>query len=311
VPSAVAAVGALLPLSERDGRWWLQGPASPLQALLGSGDRIGFAAGDLARCRASGRSIRIGRQRLSRCASEARAAQLAEWLRKLAGADASQRREQLRGAFSDALSLDACRAECARFDRATRMLAWLADADAAALLIALPLAIVALGSERSLLYAGPLLALLHVATLVAFGRAHLALLPQERADRINLLASALLYPPALLGGLRDLRLVSFERFHPAALACLWLPEAQRIRFLRSEILQREARAPDEPDGLDALELRALWELADAVGASRQTLLGPPARRDPWARAYCPACHAEYRESGGLCSDCRLPLAAHV
>jgi len=59
----------------------------------------------------------------------------------------------------------------------------------------------------------------------------------------------------------------------------------------------------------ALGAGALRSLALAFGEPPAALLAPPAREDPLAGAYCPACHCEYRRSAGTCSSCRVGLVA--
>lgn len=117
-----------------------------------------------------------------------------------------------------------------------------------------------------------------------------------------------LHPPALLRSFQKLESEVLGRFHPATIAAAVLDSEAGERFLRAEIVRAE-RAASRPAATEFpnLELQALERLVIETGRSVESLLLPPARQDPLADAYCPACHTEYRRATGVCTDCQLPL----
>jgi hypothetical protein len=315
-PSAPSLLALRLPVVEVEGRLHGRGAASWLRAAeLGP---LGDAANpqELAGASVRGTVVRVAGRPFARGASPAHAQALAALLRELGDPCPDAQRQRAAQALTRSLSLARYRAAAERARAATRALAWSSDTYAAALLVALPVATALVGAETALWWGAPALAGLHATALVCFARAHARLLPEARDARVEELFAAALYPPLLLRAHHALRAGALAGFHPAAVAAAVLPEPARGAFLRAELAHAAARAEAAAHGeggldLARLEQRALCELAREAGEDVDALLAAPARSDPRAEGYCPACRVEYRRGATRCSDCRLGLARYA
>jgi hypothetical protein len=310
-PGALCAQAQRLPLVARDGALYARGGTGWL-----SGDAEAELPLDLALLRGAEAHeswVRSGGRRLARGVDPADAQRIAALLHAVADPDPAERRRRAAEALRASLSLKD--AEAAR-DRAQEATAWLgviSDVYLVNLLGFAPAASYFIGDEFALRIFAPALVLLHAATLFCFARAHAALWPGRRAERWQALFGVAIYPPGLLRAPQQLCASALAGFHPAALALTLLPESDARDFLRAELLQAEARSTEAPApelgfSLDACERDALQALVAEIGSSRAALLAAPDRCDAHARAYCPACHCEYRRGDGDCSDCELELA---
>lgn len=318
-PAGRATRAAPLPLVEREGR--LYAPAAPTWLQSGGASAHGtpLELAALADARARGRAVRLPRRTLAVTECPERAEELAGFLRRLADASPAQRREQLAARLSASLSLAAYRDARRRSHRATRWLAWSSSVYWLALFAGLPCALRVASEELVLALGLPVLGGLHALTLLCLGLAlaRLRAAGSGAGALFEPLLSAALYPPLLLRASHDLRARALAGFHPAVVAAAELSREGGRAFLRGEILAlarrssragaADAEAAADALGLDELEGRGLWELARELGESPATLLAPPAREDPLARAYCPACRCEYRRASGPCSGCDADL----
>ncbi|MEM7412943.1 MAG: hypothetical protein AAF430_22115 [Myxococcota bacterium] len=187
--------------------------------------------------------------------------------------------------------------------RATRGLRWVLNVYALGLLVLLPIAVAAVGSERALSLAFPAVLFWHLVCLLALARSDRAVRPGALGERVQLLFEAFVYPPQLLRAYHRVEAEALGRVHPAVLAALLLAGDARQAALRSEILA--ARGADGV--LAPLELRALEQLTRELGEPIEGLLAGPTRQDPWAVGFCPSCHTEYRAPAETCADCSQPL----
>jgi hypothetical protein len=310
-PAARAVVGLRFPLESAGGVLRARGHASGWRRDREAGDPVPLE--QLAAAEARELLVFSGKRVLARGTDAAHAERIAALLRDLAGAEPAVRRKRADAALRESLSLSAAGQARDRFDDATGWLAAASDSYAVALLVLTPAAALFVGSELTLVIGAPALALLHVLTLVAFGRAHARLAPERRAERWQALLGVAFYPPGLLRGHALLRAGMLGRFQPAALALALLPRDAARDFLRAELVLAEARgsevAPELGFSLERCQHDALLALVEESGESLASLCAAPARSDPLALAFCPACHCEYRRGDGDCSDCEVALAA--
>jgi hypothetical protein len=312
LPSGRALRASCFPLIEREGRllspvavtWWSS------QKTTAREREISLA--DLATAQASAEIVRVAGRPLARLASRSEARALADSLRRLAVAPAEQRRQCVQGLLRERLDHRAYAVRAQSVRDSTRWLGRLADAYAGVAILFVPAGMLMFGAERTLFVAWPVLAVLHLAVLTSLARAYRLVLPDERGERREALFASALYPPLLMRAHHDLVTRSLGSFHPAAVAAIALPAHERDRILRRELL--DARAAAEPQASAALdlanlELAALRDLAESVGAPEASLLVMPERADPGSVAYCPRCHDEYRRTVGVCTGCGVVLAA--
>lgn len=235
------------------------------------------------------------------CASKAWARVWQRSARVLVEATAEGRVARWRAIVADSLDTAALEARLHDARRRTRWLGRTCDALALGAFVATPLIGAALGAEAALVRAGPILALLAVVALLLAGRAHRALLPEQRAARATLLLQAALYPPALLRLCAQIVDDATVGAHPLAwLAVLGQRDAARTAWAR-EIAVLERRARIEPDQTGWLAL-----CCETLRDARPRELDPeraPSPRDPDAESYCPVCLDEFRGGFGRCADC--------
>jgi hypothetical protein len=312
LPAAPALYAARFPLFESEEKLLARGATTWRSWHRSHGTGFVVELEALARAMPRANVVWVDDRPLAKCATPADAEATAQVLRGMA-APPAPRPGGLREALREQLSLATYEAAAERVENATRWLGRLTGVYFLFGWVLLPAACVWLGAERALYLSLAPLASLHVASLVAFVRAHRKLRPQERGALAEALLSAALYPPALLRARHELATRSLGSFHPAVVAAAVLPDRARRCFLRGELVRAqyaaaEAERAQQTVGLAELELGALRELLEEAGESEARLLEPPERSDPRARAYCPACLGEYRRASGACNDCRLPLA---
>lgn len=251
-------------------------------------------------------AIFVERRALARCADPTRAEELAAKLREIGGCEPDAAQERIENAVAQTLSPAALGAARARFDAEARVLAWTSDAYWLSLFAVMPAAAFSVGSQYALAVLGPAVAVLHVATLWSFARAHARLFPTRRAERVESAIGAAFYPPSVLRAYHHLRDSALGAFHPAAVAVDALPAERGRAYVRAALVR--ATAACGGSRASGAEERGLRRLVAEIGESPATLLAVPARRDPRALGYCPACLCEYRRDAGDCSDCGVPLA---
>ena len=316
LPSAASLLAARLPFLEQEGR--LYGRAGPTWlSSRGWGERGAPAEpAALAEAEAHGSVVRVAGRPFARALAREEAEPLASFLRDVAQADAPGAAALIAGALADSLSLARYRENVERLAEATRWLRWSSDLYWTGLYIGLPIAMLVWGGERALLLSLPLLGPLHLVTLVAYRWAYRRLHPEKRGELFESTLAVSFYPPLLLRAYHDLRTRALASFHPAVVAVAALPHDAGRTFLRTEILRLRVPGdaqvdPDTAPPLGELERRALWNLAADLGESPETLLAAPARHDPRAETYCPACHSEYALAAGTCTDCDTELTPYA
>jgi len=218
---------------------------------------------------------------------------------------ATDREPDLAG--DDASDLARYRAERARVTEATHIFAGLSAVYATVLLLALPVAMAAFGSSVALPLALPGWALLHVATLIAYGISHARLSPDRRGERITALWAAALYPPLLLRACYGLRSEQLGSYPAVVVAAARQHEPARRAFLRAEFVRMAGGGWESARPADRARLRAL---ARSVEERPELLFAIPACEDASASRYCPACHCDYREKATYCTDCRIELISY-
>ena len=235
------------------------------------------------------------------------ATELAAWLREFAGQD-SDRKRCVELALSESLRWDRLRDQLGRVKHESRWLRASSDLYAVALFAISPLLVAWYGSEAGLLRALLPLGALHLLTLFVFALAHRRLDPKRTGDLVEALISMGLYPPLLLRGYAALTTDTLTRYHPAAVAAVVLEGPALRAFLRGELVRAHAASHESAGSeIAALEAAAIASLVESQGDSPEALLAPPAPIDPLVESYCPACHEEYRRTGGVCTDCGVAL----
>ena len=155
---------------------------------------------------------------------------------------------------------------------------------------------------------------LTTATAVFFHRAHRALYPRAEDERFTHTLTIALAPMTTMRAHDALSRSCFERFHPLALAKVFLSKADFRDFARRVLL--DLRHPAEPvctsanPAAHATELHARKTLQRAVEDWLKTnavqpdeLCKPPVPADDSCRAFCPRCEAQFTTASGTCTDC--------
>ena len=310
LPTSRSQVAFRFPLAVRAGSLTSPGRATWLAPDRNDADAVDLTA--LCEASADGSLVRVEGRAFARGADARHAKRIEALLREIGDAAPRERRAVVERAFDESLSLPAFSSAHGHFDTATRLLAWTTHAYGLALFAFLPAVAFTFGTERSLVAVLPVLAVLHVATLWCYARADRALRPAKRSERLQAALGAAVYPPSLLRAHSHLRSSTLAAFHPGAVAVGLLPRPRARDFLRAEIAHATARlqepvCPELGFSLVEVEVRALWRLIEEFGEAT-TLLAAPARIDPLALSYCPACLCEYRRSEGHCNDCGIAVA---
>lgn len=146
--------------------------------------------------------------------------------------------------------------------------------------------------------------LLHFATATAAHRLARRLDDEGLPTPSAALVGIWMYPPATMRAVAGLSRELLTGFDDLALAAAFLEREDLRHLARRELAM--ARAATERDGNDE-RFRALRKLLRQAGSSPERVLQAPDRQDTTARAYCPACTAEYVKTDILCNDCEVPL----
>ncbi len=268
----------------------------------------------LGRARVRGRSVRIASRTLCRCADRAEAAAVCSRLHGLAKLDRSERIAHLERWFAHSLDAERFARDGQRAARPLRWLGGCCDAYFLALCL-LPLPVALLHEEPALWAALPVLAALHLATLVALYRAHGAVHPGSGAGRFETVFACALFPPSLLRTPQRLANDLASGFHPALVAGEMLDADELADLFRCELalLAREARgAEDELERCVARSRHAaLLGFAAARGLTREALRAPRSHSDAGAGSYCVICRADYRVGASRCAGCDVPTQPYV
>lgn len=265
---------------------------------------------------AAGTLVRWSGRPLARAASPAQARAWAELLARLRAAPEIER--ALADELARSVSPAGLREALTQARSATRWFALACDGYLAVFLVAPPLLFPLLHPEATWAVIAPLLLSAHVAALILLHASHRRLFPRAAGERFELLASAALYPPALLRAREALLRAQLAGFQPAAAAAALLPRDRCLGFLRRELAHLEYprgrraaadRAAREPWVAAARE--ALLRAGESAGLEASAILAPREASGPDAASYCPVCQDEFFAGHARCTACgveTLPCA---
>ena len=163
-----------------------------------------------------------------------------------------------------------------------------------------------------------LLALM-IATAVALARAHRAVYPAQKGDRVLSVALAATVPTISIRACDYLSRDLLAGFHPLAAAHALLPPEAFRSFSRRILLDaREPIRPEcpstEPGEVECESwyrgrLRGEMEsFLTAQGVAPGDLVAPPVPRDASSAGYCPRCEGQFTQPEGTCGNCGgIPL----
>jgi hypothetical protein len=178
-----------------------------------------------------------------------------------------------------------------------RELRWLCHLLWLYLFVAAPLLAGRLGLAASWLPLAGGLLLLDLAVAFEFWRAHRALYPERRGERIGRVLALVLSPPAAIRADEALGRYLLATT-PALTAAVLLGAGDGLTSWARRVCHDEGLlgrgAPIAPEVEHTLR---------TAGLSIAALGEPPAHRDPGAQAYCPRCHAQLTGGEPTCPDC--------
>lgn len=300
-PRSLVACGAL----DRFGR--RAAPAPPRRVSLS----------DAVEVRRRGPVVLVDGVPFVRAASASEAERLGALIRALARAPADARVPTARAELDAGLDASALAAALSRALRVTLAARALCDLYAGVVLLAVPA--VAMGSglgwDVTWEHVLPALGVLHPLTWLTCLVSETVLGPLP--DRFERMATAALYPPALLRVPAELVEGRLAGFHPLAAVHLLLAEPERTRAER-RLLGRAVHPRWMRRGLDAgdaaafrgVRLDRLLRFLERQGVHGASLLEPPPAPDPVAARFCPVCLDDFREGYGSCPDCSVATVAY-
>ncbi len=269
--------------------------------------------------RAESRRVLVGRTLLVAVGSEALARQIARLLVRLAALDPAQREREIDVSLSRALDEVAAHERVTAWRAQARKLRWPAIATFLLLFVALPV----VGATLGLAYAWPwllgALVLLQVWTGLSFARAHRALNPLERGERVSRTVSVSLSPVEALRTAEILGRDLLAGFHPFAAGAVLLGRTEfelfAERVLRDALHPIPPACPSDDPVAVAVEraarerlVRRLTEAARRLGLQEDLATCAPTG-DADELTYCPRCLRTYLLTTGACSECwDVPLA---
>jgi len=273
---------------------------------------------EAAGARAESRRVLVGRTLLVIVGSEALARQIARLLVRLAALKPDDREREIDAGSSRALDETAVRERVTAWRAQARKLRWPAIATFLLLFAALP----AVGATLGLALAWPwllgALLLLQTWTGIAFFRAHRALNPLERGERVSRTLSVSLSPVEALRTAEILGRDLLAGFHPFAAGAVLLKRPDFEPF--AEHVLRDAFHPippvcpiDDPVAVSVERasreglVRRLVEAARRLGLPEDLATRAPSG-DADELTYCPRCLRTYVLPSGTCGECwELPL----
>ncbi len=200
-----------------------------------------------------------------------------------------------------------------RLSRDTRLLGGCCDLYALLLFAGLPLLIALLTEERALLWALPLVIVVHLITLFAFYGAHRRLRPELSGERWEALVVAALYPPILLRSRQDLVREELAGFHPMAVRAALVEREVLVERMQQGLAALEHARSTQAETPAELERQraALWAVARECGLSAGELAAARIRDDESARSYCAICLSDYRSGFDLCGECGVRTTPYL
>ncbi len=121
----------------------------------------------------------------------------------------------------------------------------------------------------------------------------------------------LIYPPAAIHAASKITCETYRSFDYLALAASTLSREKLLSVFRAELygIAHAMKSCDAESWREHWELRRTTVLAllEKVKLSESEALGSPARKDPVASRFCPACEMEYLDRAGTCTECQFDL----
>jgi hypothetical protein len=276
---------------------------------------------EIARIDCAGKKICINGQLLLKVSSTVFAEHIATELRTLSKLTREKRGPAIERLLQESLDTRAVEKRWQEFEPQVASVRWVANLLFALLFIAAPGLIWNFGLSRCWpwLLAGVLACT--ITTALLFKRVHRRAFPLAEDERFTHFLIVLLSPASTLRAHDLLTRPLLEKYHPLAIAKLFLSPAALEEFSRS-ILQeicypaRPVCPNNEPIALSAEQhsRAALRKIVEAFlkrnGLEPATLLRPPSPADPTCCSYCPRCLMQFTVKDGECADCGgLPLLA--
>lgn len=182
------------------------------------------------------------------------------------------------------------------------------------LFVGVPLVVWWQGRDHTALWLGAGFLVLIGMTLSEYYRAHQALYPPDRGDRLSHLVFMILSPPMIMRAHDLLSQHLLGGYHPLAVAQVLCASSRfrafaawvlrDIRFPLGPLCPTEACGPCGAEQWFRARVRAAIEqFLLHTGLDPETLLMPPTPDDDSCRTYCPRCQCQYTVVDGACTDC--------
>lgn len=267
-----------------------------------------------------GKKLQLHQKKIFGASTTTLARYIFDSLTEIAGASASAREvaiEKLLRTTLDTRQIETLRSE---FDQQIRPIRWFANVLLIFMFVLAPLLVSLIGLK--IIWAWLLLALavLTVTTAWLFARIHRKFYPLASDDRFTQTLIIALAPATTLRAHDIASRPLLERFHPLAVAKVFLQPEHFRRFARRLLL--DLRNPARPTCPSAdpvanatefffrstqLKITEAWLMENKIAPA--DLCQPPAPADESCRAYCPRCESQFTTADGFCADCgELPLA---
>jgi hypothetical protein len=244
---------------------------------------------------------------------------IARQLEDLAQRPREDRARAIRAGLAAALDSQAAAARIEEFRRRTRWLRIACNALFVHLFALAPALVIRYDAPLAVLVVFPVLVFLMIAICTLYVRAHRALLPDARAERIRNAAIMAFYPPLALRAADRIAAGALEGFHPLAAAVALCPREAWQGLARGVVLDLEHPILPACPAADPVLQAAEREWREGLLAEVETflrrhqidraeLVRPPAPLEAKCRTYCPRCRDQYVLAHGVCGDCGgLPL----
>ncbi len=119
------------------------------------------------------------------------------------------------------------------------------------------------------------------------------------------------YPPAAIHAASKITRDMYRSFDHLTVAASTLSRERLLSIVRSELygIAHATKSCDIESWREYWERRrtTILELLKQVELSESEVLRSPARKDPVAARFCPACEMEYLDRAGTCTECQFDL----
>ncbi len=269
---------------------------------------------DLRKVEAGGGEVRVNGAPFAKGLPAAIARRAATRMEEIAKLPPEAREAAIRKALAESFDLDALAARLAELRKRTFWLRAACNTLFLHLFVVSPALVIRWEAPFAVLVIFPVLVFLMIVTCTLFARAHRALHPHGRGDRLRNLLPMTVYPPMAVRALDRVATGVLDGFHPLAAAALLCPQGTFERFARTVLLDlRHPIAPVWPSADPAVQAVERWwrelVLTQAEKFLRrqkldpEALTAPPAPMDGKSRTYCPRCRDQYVLERGTCKDC--------